>query len=302
MNILKKISKIIGILAILFILVATILYFICRHSLDFNPENKDFDKIIIYGDIRSSYVTHNKIAGLIDKEEPQMVLFTGDVASNSHNFLHFLYQTVIEHKVWKDAEYYPTRGNHEDDIFYYDMFFDLPNDKTYYSFDRSGMHFIVLDVIDIFSPVDEIQLQWLKDDLEKNKHKPISVSLHLPLFTSGKYEPYEAPYLIELFEKYNVLFVFCAHVHSYERSLYKGTQYVVTAGGGAPLYPVTRHNPHKVVREQKHHYCILTRNGNEYTLTVKDIDGNIIDTVTTSTEEKAKGISANNTDINIETP
>ena len=291
---LKNIWKFFGFLTVLLIIIILVLFFICHHKLNFEPENKDFEKIIIYGDIRSSYITHNKIATLIDKENPQMVLFTGDVASNSHNFLHFLYQTVIEYKVWNDAEYYPTRGNHEDDILYYDMFFDLPNAKTYYSFDRSGMHFIVLDVIDIFSPVDEEQLEWLKNDLENNKDKPISVSLHLPLFTSGKYEPYYAPYLIELFEKYNVLFVFCAHVHSYERSLYKGTQYIVTAGGGAPLYPPTRHNPYKVVREQKHHYCIMTKNGNEYILTVKDIDGNIIDTVTTSISEKMKGISANN--------
>lgn len=291
----KIFGIVIGVLSIIFIIFLLLSYFICRHKLVFDPNNKDFEKIVIYGDVRSSYITHNKIAKMIDKENPEMVLFTGDVASNSHNPLHFLHQTIIDYKVWDDAEYYPTRGNHEDDLFYYDMFFDLPNGKTYYSFDRSGLHFIVLDVIDVFSPVEETQLQWLKNDLEANKDKPIVVSLHLPLFTSGKYEPYDAPYLTELFEKYNVLFVFCAHVHSYERSLYKGTQYVVTAGGGAPLYPVTRHNPYKEVREQKHHYCVLTRNNDEYTLKVIDVDGNIIDTVTTSIKEKQKGISANNT-------
>lgn len=295
MNKSRKIKGILGFIISYVTIILPILYYIFRHRLKYDPKNKNFDKIIIYGDTRSSYKIHNKIAKMIDKENPEMVLFTGDVASNSHNPLHFLHQTIIDYKVWDNAEYYPTRGNHEDDLFYYDMFFDLPNGKTYYSFDRSGLHFIVLDVIDTYAPVDKTQLEWLKNDLEINKDKPIVISLHLPLFTSGKYEPYDAPYLIELFDKYNVLFVFCAHVHSYERSLYKGTQYVVTAGGGAPLYPVTRHNPYKVIREQKHHYCVLTRNNDEYTLKVIDIDGNIIDTVTTSVREKLKRISANNT-------
>ena len=89
------------------------------------------------------------------------------------------------------------------------------------------MHFIVLKTAQemVLNHLKK-QLKWLKEDLENNKNKPISIAMHVPLFTSGKYEPYDAPYLLELFDKYNVLFVFCAHVHSYERSLYKGTYYM----------------------------------------------------------------------------
>ena len=104
----------------------------------------------------------------------------------------------------------------------------------------------------------------------------------MPLFTSGKYEPYNAPYLLELFDKYNVLFVFSAHVHSYERSLYKGTNYIVTAGGGAPLYPVTRDNPYKIFRQNIHHYTVLEKKDDVYTLRAVDINGNEIDNVSTS--------------------
>ena len=145
-----------------------------------------------------------------------------------------------------------------------------------------GMHFIVLECWDVFNPLDEKQLAWLKEDLAKNDGKPISVAMHVPLFTSGKYEPYDAPYLLELFDKYNVLFVFSAHVHSYERSLYKGTNYVVTAGGGAPLYPVTRDNPYKIFRQNIHHYTVLEKKDDVYTLRAIDINGNEIDNVSTS--------------------
>lgn len=286
-KIFKKIIKIILAAAAIWLAVSLILYFYTRHRLDFNPKNRDMDKIVIYGDVRSSILTHKKIADMIYKEQPQMVLFTGDIAANSRNYIHYLQFTVFENKLWNNFEYYPTRGNHESTLWLYNAFFELPDGKTYYSFDRMGMHFIVLDCWNVYSAIDPKELEWLKADLEANKNKPITVSMHVPLFTSGKYDPYNAPYLLELFDKYNVLFVFSAHVHSYERSLYKGTNYIVTAGGGAPLYPVTRVNPYKQVRKNAHHYTVLTENNGEYTLKAIDIDGNIIDTVTTSIE-KAK--------------
>ncbi len=287
-NILKKSLFVISILAVIFIILSIFLYFYTRHHLNFNPENKDIEKAVIYGDVRSGYLTHIKIANMVAEEKPDMIIFTGDIASNSRNYIHYLQHTIFERKLWNMAEYYPVRGNHESTYWLYDAFFDLPNDKSYYSFDRMGMHFIVLDCWNVYKPLEEKQMQWLKEDLEKNKNKPISVAMHVPLFTSGKYEPYNEPDLLALFDKYNVLFVFSAHVHSYERSLYKGTNYIVTAGGGAPLYPVTRDNPYKVVRENVHHYTVLTRDNDTYTLKAIDINGNIIDTVSTSLQEVIK--------------
>ncbi len=283
-NILKKTVYIIIILLIIFILLSIFLYFFTRHHLDFQPENKDIDKIIIYGDVRSGYLTHIKIADMIYQEKPDMVIFTGDIASNSRNYIHYLQHTIFEKKLWDNVEYYPVRGNHESTYWLYDAFFDLPDNKSYYSFDRMGMHFIVLDCWNVYVPLEKNQFEWLKKDLEANKNKPISVAMHVPLFTSGKYEPYNEPDLLELFNKYNVMFVFSAHVHSYERSLYKGTNYIVTAGGGAPLYPVTRDNPYRQVRKNVHHYTILTKDNNTYTLKAVDINGNIIDTVSSSLE------------------
>ena len=248
----------------IFVFASVFLVFYTRHHLDFDPADKDIEKAVIYGDVRSGYVTHMQIANMIESEKPNMVLFTGDIASNSRNYIHYLQFALFEKKLWDNAEYFPVRGNHESTYWLYDLFFELPNNSSYYSFDRMGMHFIVLDCWDVFNPLDEKQLAWLKEDLAKNDGKPISVAMHVPLFTSGKYD------------------VFSAHVHSYERSLYKGTNYIVTAGGGAPLYPETRENPYKIFRKNTHHYTVLTREDDVYTLKAIDINGKVIDTVTTS--------------------
>lgn len=283
--IIKKIIYTIATLSVIFIFLSLFLIFYTRHHLDFKPENKDIEKIVIYGDVRSGYRTHIKIADMVYKEKPDMIIFTGDIASNSRNYIHYLQHTLFEKRLWDSAEYYPVRGNHESTFWLYNLFFELPEDKLYYSFDRMGMHFIVLECWNIFEDLEERQLEWLKADLEQNKDKPISVAMHVPLFTSGKYEPYNAPYLIELFDKYSVLFVFSAHVHSYEHSLYEGTHYIVTAGGGAPLYPVTRDNQYKVVRENIHHYTVMTRDNDTYTLKAIDINGRVIDNFSTSLEQ-----------------
>ncbi len=218
-NILKKTVYIIIILLIIFILLSIFLYFFTRHHLDFQPENKDIDKIIIYGDVRSGYLTHIRIADMIYQEKPDMVIFTGDIASNSRNYIHYMQHTIFEKKLWDNAEYYPVRGNHESTYWLYDAFFDLPNDMSYYSFDRMGMHFIVLDCWNVYAPLEKTQLEWLKNDLEANKNKPISVAMHVPLFTSGKYEPYNEPDLLEftvyfdLFKENSAWSIFLALLH-----------------------------------------------------------------------------------------
>ena len=120
---------ILGIILFLALILA-ITFFIVRHRLEFNPENKSMDKIVIYGDVRSSYKKHNRIINLIKKEKPDMILFTGDIASNSHNFLHYLIYSIVENKVWKNCEYYPVRGNHEAELNHYKLFLDLPNKES----------------------------------------------------------------------------------------------------------------------------------------------------------------------------
>ena len=69
----------------------------------FQPENKDIDKIIIYGDVRSGYLTHIRIADMIYQEKPDMVIFTGDIASNSRNYIHYMQHTIFEKKLWDNG-------------------------------------------------------------------------------------------------------------------------------------------------------------------------------------------------------
>lgn len=53
---------------------------------------------------------------------------------------------------------------------------------TYESFDRNGIHHVLLDTSDTNIGVGKEQLNWLKNDLIKNKDKPILVFMQLSLY------------------------------------------------------------------------------------------------------------------------
>lgn len=152
--------------------------------------------------------------------------------------------------ILQQAGFFPSTGNHDydgyirtvdnPDMAYYNNFV-LPakaelggipsNSEGYYSYDYGNAHFIVLethatgkDGKRIFE-ADNIQLNWLKEDLQQNKQDWTIVYFHFPLYTKGSYDSDVNPDLIKLretlapiFDKYKVDLVLSGHSHTMERS------------------------------------------------------------------------------------
>lgn len=141
--------------------------------------------------------------------------------------------------------------------------------ERYYSFNKANIHFIVLDAFGkegIPGPdtctfpesspnhaylweANNVQKNWLKQDLAANTQKWTVVSLHAPPYTKGSHNSdavhpdkdwYLAKFrdtLVRIFEKYNVDLVLSGHSHSYERSkLIKG-HYGMSNTYNSALYP-----------------------------------------------------------------
>jgi Icc protein len=121
--------------------------------------------------------------------------------------------------------------------------------KTYYSFDRKGVHFIVLDSIGITPDrayegrIDATQMQWLAEDLKAQAEgTPIIVVSHIPLVSAfASYVPVPATppahhgntvansdEVIRLFEGHNVLAVLQGHTHINERVEWHGVPYITS--------------------------------------------------------------------------
>jgi acid phosphatase type 7 len=83
-----------------------------------------------------------------------------------------------------------------------------------------------------------------------------------------------------LFEKYKVSVVFAGHMHNYQRRIDNGITYIVTGGGGAPLYDLQPGNVPAIASAKTYHAIDITINGSTLSAVVKTPGGQQIDAFT----------------------
>ncbi len=156
---------------------------------------------------------------------------------------------------------FPVYGNHDagfdkDNISYtsraypqtHGAYFDIFRlSKPYYSFDYTGVHFIILDSYDSLweekntentnpeqiwtstSQSSNAMLEWLKQDLANNHSAWTIVAFHHPAFCHGAghtvsdiWQEWMRANVIPLLDKYKVDLVLNGHIHNYQRSYQLG--------------------------------------------------------------------------------
>ena len=181
-----------------------------------------------------------------------------------------------------------------------------PEDSGYgrwFSFDAGGVHVIILDSTD---PKNEEQLRWLREDLASPASRDADFRIgvfHHPPYSAGGHDSRMTvrrlwePLLVE----YQMDLVFNGHNHFYQRTwpvaggevqarallrdgkdfFVTGTApiYVVTGGGGAPLYEPKEETFVAVNAQRHHHVLIQYRPGELYCRAVAS-DGEVLDEFT----------------------
>ena len=246
---------------------------------------------VAYGDTRSNPVAHAAVVKEIVSLRPEFVIQSGDLVSDGGNPRQWAEFDQIEQPL-HDAHiaYYPARGNHDLGK-YYPLRVTEPFDsgdtvhKLYYAFTRRRSRFIAVDSMQAYDP-DSEQYRWLALELAKAQHACINtfVFFHEAPFSVGPHgsTPEAQRYLHPLFVKYKVRAVFCGHDHLYYRTVRDGVPYLVTGGGGAPLYdPVNKQIaiPGDVY-VKAYHAIRLVVDGPRVTGTVFTPDGAVIDRFT----------------------
>lgn len=145
----------------------------------------------------------------------------------------------------------------------------------YYSFNLEDCHFVVLDTEQpgASGRIDGKQWEWLVQDLRDAQGARLRfVVLHQPLFPVGPHRgssldryPLLRDRLHFLFVQQNVACVFQGHEHLYNRQERDGVNYVITGGGGAPLYA-------DELRGGFYHYLRVDVTARDYTVAVKRLD------------------------------
>ncbi len=216
---------------------------------------------VVYGDSRDNPAAHAAITSLIAANTPLFILHTGDMTGHS-SYRQWLEQFFIPlctprkefpRGIIARTPIMPVRGNHENNPLLLKSLFDLPQGRTWYSFDCGALHVTVVDSC-IGGEDKTAMLKWLGKDLARSKATWKLVAYHYPtLDASTSRVSWGKSDIAPLFHRHGVDIVFSGHVHSYQRfkPVYipgvdekKPVTYIVTGGGGAPFYKVPQHETH----------------------------------------------------------
>lgn len=252
----------------------------------FHTEFKEDESIrfVIYGDTRGvwdNWKNCTNVAINIEKEKPYFVIHTGDIVNNGRRANEWL-DFFSASRFMYNSTLFPALGNHEYYGEHYFKFFSLPNDELWYSFDSGPVHFVALDS-NVRNSLRMSQIRWLINDLRSNNNIYTIVFFHHPLYSSGNHGStfYLRCFWGLILDYFNVDIVFNGHDHSYERGNVNGINYIVTGGGGAPLYNIGE-SWWTEYSEKCYHYCLISADSNKLTLDAKKPDGTIIDKLTIS--------------------
>jgi predicted phosphodiesterase len=244
-------------------------------------------RFVVYGDCRDGHDMHRKLVALMLKQNPDMVWQTGDlVHRGTEEDLWKTYDEIVV-ELRKKSQLYTVRGNHDFGGGGYAARMTLPIDsgnKDYYSVNRANCHFVALDVDENteFGPGSD-QHKWLVSDLKaaKGKARHIFVFFHVPGYSIGSHgmNTEVQQKLCPVFKEFGVRIVFTGHDHNYYHTTRDGVPYVVSGGGGAPLYDCY---PEKGAIagdkwEKVNHYCLVDVKADTVQVQAIRADGTLIE-------------------------
>lgn len=252
-------------------------------------------RLAVYGDVRGGHEVHRRLTEALLEEAPDAVLVTGDMVlrgSDEGDWQRFFAVTA---ELLPRVPYYPAIGNHDlgragesgrraDDIFALPPApAGRPEGAFWYSVDLADVHLVFLDS-NAYERIE--QERWLEGDLaaaRARKVRAIVALTHDGPFSRGTHRgsPIARARYLPILARHRVSLLLSGHDHQYQRGRAGGVDYVVTGGGGAPLYPVTCGVPgkprcavddgmRKVAKE--YHYVMLTLTGSTLEVCARRMD------------------------------
>lgn len=203
----------------------------------------------VFGDTRTRHDMHKKVIDAMMKHDMDFIIHTGDLVQDGMDTPQWPIFFQIEKALLAKAAFFPVLGNHERNSPQYYEFFDVK--IPYYTFQWGQAAFICLNsdfgnaerTKEARDRYFDEQTIWLEAELKKAQNSALRfVVFHHPPFTAvTSRQTAEGPPVrkwVPLFEKYKVTAVFNGHDHNYQHHVVNGIDYIVTGGGGAPLYKV----------------------------------------------------------------
>ena len=205
------------------------------------------------------------------REDVDFVMQLGDMVSRGvkEQYAAFL-QGLEQHA--PDVPYLTVLGNHDredphsrSNATLYRTHFGEPN----YAFDRGGVRCVVLD--SSCDGLRESQMRWLDKALATDRtklvfmHKPPAGLAHWTAGSLGGFKVRSGA-LMKLMSRRGVDRVYMGHIHGFGRITVGGVTYVLTGGGGSPLYP-------SLIDHRFYHYMVVEVGSDGIRETVQKLNG-----------------------------
>jgi hypothetical protein len=255
----------------------------------------------VHGDTRTQADSHLAVINRIVEFDPYFGLHTGDLVANGFYESQWVvyFATICSAATCaQKIPFYYAIGNHEyESPLYYDYFY-LPHNnpdsiESYYSFDYGNSHFISLDTEIPYGP-SSAQYRWLRADLQNAYNNTfVFVFMHKHPYCAGGHNSTIGlrDTLSPLFEAYKVDMVFSGHSHFYQRNgPINGVTYLITAGGGAPLYTPAESSWTRY-SEECHHFVHFTIGSDSLEFKMVRTDGTVGDSLVYHAQEKPPAVA-----------
>ncbi len=264
----------------------------------------------VLGDTRTRHDYHQRIVNRMIQEDPLFVVNTGDLVSKGNSMEDWEHFFRINDSLTRHVPYFTVLGNHEQNSENYFNFFSLPGNESYYFFSVGNALFIVLDMEgpDYSAPVYlegehvdafwtniskkyfEKEKEWLENILTLNDDAGFIFVFFHPTFYSIKASrvadaELRREFWGDIFERHGVTAVLNGHDHYYHHAEHGGTHYIVTAGGGAPLYDTDSIQPETVKYQKIEHFMRIDVGLTQTTMKAIDINGNLIEEIVVNSRE-----------------
>jgi len=243
-------------------------------------------RVAVYGDTRSGHDDHAAVINALAPHEPAIGFLTGDLVADGD--VASLWDIFFDREapLLRSMALSPVLGNHEASGSLYVDAFELPantaSPERYYSVRYAGSLGVAINLYGDAYDAGSDQYTWLEQTLSDaaadREIRHVWAFLHHSPYSSGSHGSSTSvrSELSPLFEQYGVELVFAGHDHHYERSVVNDVTYVVTGGGGAPLYAVSG-DTWTVESESVHHYILLDVEGPRLEYTAYRLDSSVLD-------------------------
>jgi hypothetical protein len=264
-------------------------------------DTKDPFTFLVYGDDRTDSIAHAGIVRLILHSPTDFLLNTGDLVEDGASEANWQTFFDVEDPVIRNRNLFACVGNHEltegagtSYLKYFGPTTDAhtraeadanaPSEKPklYGSFRWASARFFLLDAMEAFDAGPE--RAWLDDELTRADTEDglvwRIVVMHQSPWSSGPHGGNERALsagIPALFAAHHVDLILAGHDHIYERGFASGLRYLISGGGGAPLYKVEQKLESTRKVESVHHVVELKVDRESIRLATRRLDGTLLE-------------------------